>query len=236
MRFPDPLVPGILIRRYKRFLADVELDDGRQVTAHVANSGTMRSCSDPGSRVLLSPARNPKRKLKWSLEIIHTGEDVPTLVNTALPNRVVREGIEAGVIAELTGYEGIRPEVRYGERSRIDMLLSSSDRPRCYVEVKNVTLLEEPGLARFPDAVTERGTRHLRELMQVVAEGERGVLVFHVPRGDAERVRPADDIDPVYGDTLREAAAAGVEILAYRARVTPEEVNLERGLTVLLGP
>ena len=212
----------------------MELLDGREVTAHVANSGTMRSCSEPGSRVLLSPAQNPKRKLKWTLEIIHTGDSVPTLVNTALPNRVVREGIESEVITELTGYEDIRPEVRYGERSRIDLLLCSADRPRCWVEVKNVTLLEEPGLARFPDAVTERGTRHLRELMRVVAEGDRGVLVFHVPRGDAERVRPADDIDPVYGDTLREAAAAGVEILAYRALVTPEEVVLEQPLTVVL--
>jgi len=236
MQFPDPLVPGVLIRRYKRFLADVRLEDGREVTAHVANSGTMRSCNEPGSRIWLSPARNPKRKLKWTLEIIHAGDDVPTLVNTALPNRVVRQGIERGVLTELSGYETIRPEVRYGERSRIDLLLETPGRRRCFVEVKNVTLLEEAGLARFPDAVTERGTRHLRELMRVVSEGDRGALVFHVPRADAERVRPADDIDPLYGDTLREAAAAGVEILAYRARVTPEEVTLEQALEVVLGP
>ena len=233
MRFHAPLVEGTLLRRYKRFLADVRLADGTEVTAHVANSGTMRSCSDPGSRVLLSPAANPKRKLRWTLEILFVGH-VATLVNTALPNRVVREAIEAGAVPELSGYPQIRPEVRYGERSRIDLLLQVDDQPRCYVEVKNVTLLEEPGLARFPDAVTERGTRHLRELMGVVADGDRGVLVFHVPRGDAEQVGPADDIDPVYGQTLREAADAGVEILAYRARVTPDEVVLADRLPVIL--
>jgi len=234
MRFHAPLVEGTLLRRYKRFLADVQLPDGTEVTAHVANSGTMRTCSDPGSRVLLSPAANPKRKLRWTLEIICAGEGVATLVNTALPNRVVREGIEAGVVPELTGYPTLRPEVRYGERSRIDLLLEGGGQPRCYVEVKNVTLLEEPGLARFPDAVTERGARHLRELMNVVQEGDRGVLLFHVPRGDAEQVGPADHIDPVYGQTLRQAAGAGVEILAYSARVSPDEVVLAHRLPVIL--
>jgi len=232
VEFPSPLVEGVLLQRYKRFLADVRLADGTEVTAHVANSGTMRSCSDPGSPVWLSPASNPKRKLQWTLEIIEVRGGVRLLVNTMLPNRIVREGIEQGWIPELAGYDGLRPEVRYGTNSRIDMLLEHDARPRCWVEVKNVTLLEEPGRARFPDAVTARGTKHLRELMGVVAAGERAVLVFHVPMGDAERVRPADDIDPLYGQTLREAAVAGVEVLAYRARVTLGGVRLERALAV----
>ena len=237
VQFTSPLEPGILLRRYKRFLADVRLDDGREVTAHCANSGTMRTCAIPGNRVLLSPAANPKRKLRWTWEIAYVGldGDVPALVNTFLPNKVVREGIESGAIEELDGYAGIRPEVPYGERSRIDLLLFDGGRPDAYVEVKNVTLLEagESGIARFPDAVTTRGTRHLRELMTVVEDGLRGVLVFHVPRGDAEEVRPADAIDPEYGRTLRRAAAAGVEILAYRAQVTPDEVRIEHRLPVL---
>lgn len=240
MRFPHPLLEGTLLRRYKRFLADVRLADGREVVAHCPNSGSMKTVAIPGNRALVSPADNPKRKLKWTWEVAYVGPGggVPALVNTALPNRVVREGIELGLIAELDGYGGIRPEVPYGERSRIDLLLTGEGRRPCYVEVKNVTLLadDEPGVARFPDAVTTRGTKHLRELMGVVAEGGRGVLIFHVARGDAEEVRPADAIDPTYGRTLREAVAAGVEALAYRVRVTPAEVVIERRLPVVLPP
>jgi sugar fermentation stimulation protein A len=237
MRFPQPLLEGVLVRRYKRFLADIRLEDGREITAHCPNSGSMKTVAIPGNRALVSPADNPKRKLKWTWEVAYVGDgSVPALVNTALPNRVVREGIELGLIPELAQYDAIRPEVPYGERSRIDLLLTGAGRPDTYVEVKNVTLLndDEPGMARFPDAVTTRGTRHLRELMGVVAAGGRGVLVFHTARGDAEQVRPADTIDPTYGETLREAHAAGVEILAYRVRVTPEEVTIERPLPVVL--
>ena len=237
MRFATRLVQGVLIRRYKRFLADVRLDDGREVTAHCPNSGSMKTVAIPGNRALVSPANNPKRKLKWTWEVAYVGDgSVPALVNTVLPNRVVREGIELGTIPELAGYDTIRPEVPYGERSRIDLLLTGADLPETYVEVKNVTLLQdhEPGVARFPDAVTTRGTRHLRELMAVVAAGGRGVLVFHTARGDAQEVRPADTIDPTYGETLREAHSAGVEVLAYRVRVTPEEAVIERRLPVVL--
>ena len=236
MHFENPLIEGVLIQRYKRFLADVRLPDGRVVIAHVPNSGTMRSCSDPGSRVWISPATDPRRKLKWTLEIIEVGDDTLALVNTYLPNRIVREAIEAGLVPALGGYPQVRAEVKYGERSRVDLLLQADGRPRCWVEVKNVTLLEEPGLARFPDAVTTRGTRHLRELMNVVEQGERGVLFFHVPRGDADEVRPADTVDPVYGQTLRQAAEAGVEIMAWRARVTTAEVVLLRPIPVILDP
>ncbi len=237
MRFPQPLLPGILLRRYKRFLADIRLDDGREITAHCPNSGSMKTVAIPGNRALVSPADNPKRKLKWTWEVAYVGDgSVAALVNTALPNRVVREGIETGRIPELAGFDGIRPEVRYGERSRIDLLLTGDGRPDTYVEVKNVTLLadDEPGIARFPDAVTTRGTRHLRELMGVVRAGGRGVLVFHAARGDAGEVRPADAIDPEYGRTLREAHAAGVEILAYRVEVTPTGAVIEGRLPVVL--
>lgn len=238
MRFPKPLVEGTLLRRYKRFLADVRLADGREVTAHCPNSGSMKTVAIAGNRALVSPADNPKRKLHWTWEIAYVGLDggVPALVNTALPNRIVREGIEQGRITELADYPDTRPEVPYGERSRIDLLLTGPDRRDCYVEVKNVTLLadDEPGIARFPDAVTTRGTRHLRELMNVVASGGRGVLVFHVARADAEEVRPADAIDPEYGRTLREAVASGVEALAYRIHITPTDAAVERRLPVVL--
>ena len=236
MRFPDPLVEGVLIQRYKRFLADVRLPDGSEVTAHVPNSGTMKTCSDPGSRVWISPAANPKRKLRWTLEIIEVGDGALALVNTYLPNRIAREAIEAATVPALTGYDRVRAEVKYGEHSRVDLLLESDDRPQCWVEIKNVTLLAAPGLGRFPDAVTTRGTRHLRELMRVVAAGDRGVLFFHVPRGDIAEVRPADAIDPVYGETLREAAAAGVEIMAWLADVTVDEVVLRKPIPVILDP
>jgi len=236
MQFPSSLIEGVLIQRYKRFLADVRLPDGSEVTVHVPNSGTMRSCSDPGSRVWISRATNPKRKLAWTLEIIEVGEGALALVNTYLPNRIVREAIEAGAVPALSGYDRVRAEVKYGERSRVDLLLESDDRPRCWVEVKNVTLLDEPGLGRFPDAVTTRGTKHLRELMHVVEQGDRGVLFFHVPRGDIAEVRPADAIDPVYGETLREAANAGVEIMAWLAQVTTEAVVLQERIEVILDP
>ncbi len=228
MLLPRPLTGGVLIRRYKRFLADVLLDDGRRVTAHCPNSGSMSTVAIPGNRVLLSRSDDPRRKLSWTWEIAYVGEGGrhPALVNTQRPNKVVREAIEKGVVAELTGYETLRPEVSYGERSRVDLLLSAPGRRDCYVEVKNVTLVVAPGVAAFPDGVTSRGTRHLRELMRVVRAGGRSVMLFHVARHDAERVRPADHVDPLYGATLRQAAAAGVEILAYRARISEEAIEL----------
>ena len=231
MNLPEPLFHGTLIRRYQRFLADVQLDDGSLVTAHTPNTGSMLGCARPGSRVVLSKSGNPARKYAHSWELVHT-DGVWVGINTLLPNRLVREGIENGAIAELAGYREIRSEVAYGTGSRIDLLLSG-DAGRCYVEVKNVTLVEE-GSALFPDAVTARGQKHLRELMEVVRLGHRGVTVFVVQRGDGERVRPADAIDPAYGALLREAAQAGVELLAYRAEVTLNRVHLNLRLPVLL--
>ena len=231
MKLPQPLFYGTLIRRYQRFLADVELDDGSLVTAHTPNTGSMRGCARPGSRVILSLSANPGRKYPHSWELVHT-DGVWVGINTLLPNRLAREGIENGTIAELAGYRAIRAEVPYGEGSRIDLLLSG-ERRSCYVEVKNVTLVEG-GCALFPDAVSTRGQKHLRELMQVVRLGHRGVNLFVVQRGDGESVSPADGIDPAYGAQLREASRAGVELLAYRALVTQTEVRLERRLEVVL--
>jgi len=231
MRFPEPLIPGRLIRRYQRFLADVELADGRIVTAHCANSGSMLGCKTPGSPVLLSVSPNPKRRLPYTWEMVEVNGHWAG-INTSLPNRLAREGIEAEVVAELQGYATIRAEVPYGTKSRIDLLLEGAA-GRCYVEVKNVTLIDGQR-ALFPDSVTERGQKHLRELQRVVAGGDRGVIFFVVQRGDGESVSPADAIDPVYGRLLREAVAGGVEALAYQAMVTPTEIRLVRPLPVLL--
>jgi sugar fermentation stimulation protein A len=231
MQLPDPLYNGRLIRRYQRFLADVELDDGTSVTAHCPNSGSMKGCAAPGSPVLLSIAGNPKRRLKYTWELVQVnGEWVG--INTGLPNRFVREGIEQGVIAELQGYPAIRPEVKYGGNSRIDLLLSAPS-GLCYVEVKNVTLVEG-SMALFPDAITTRGQKHLRELMEMVRLGHRGVIFFVVQRSDGESLAPADAIDAEYGRLLRLAAASGVEVLAYRAAVTPREIAITRRMPVIL--
>jgi sugar fermentation stimulation protein A len=233
MHFPYPLIEGRLLRRYKRFLADVTLSDGRVVTAHTANTGAMTGCCEPGARVWLSSADNPKRKYPLTWELIEVTPGVICGINTLLSNRLVREAIEAGSIPELAGYSRLRSEVRYGqENSRIDFLLAKEGAASCYVEVKNVTLVEE-GVGRFPDAVSRRGSKHLRELMQVVATGSRGVIFFCVQRDDCHQVRPADAVDAEYGRTLREALAVGVEALAWGAHVKPNGVELVRSLSVV---
>jgi len=230
VRLP-PLVSGTLVKRYKRFLADIQLADGSLVTAHCPNSGSMKGCALPGSRVWLSRSDNPKRKLPLTWELVEA-DGYLAGINTGLPNRLTREAIENGTIAELQGYDTIRPEVSYGERSRIDLLLEGQ-RGRCFVEVKNVTLVEGER-ALFPDAVTTRGQKHLNELMRVVREGERGVIFFTVQRGDGLSVSPADGIDPEYGRLLRLALLNGVEALAYRALVTPEEIRLTERLPIIV--
>jgi sugar fermentation stimulation protein A len=230
VRLP-PLVAGTLIKRYKRFLADVLLEDGSEVTVHCPNSGSMKGCAVPGSRVFLSRSANLKRKYPFGWELVEA-DGFWAGINTGLPNRLTHEAIENGTVTELQGYTAIRPEVPYGEHSRIDLLLEGKS-GRCFVEVKNVTLVEH-GRALFPDAVTTRGQKHLLELMRVVAEGDRGVIFFTVQRGDGNSVSPADLIDPEYGRLLRLAAQNGVEALAYRAVVTPEEIRLTERLPVIL--
>ncbi len=232
MKLPRPLYSGILIRRYKRFLADIALEDGRVITAHCPNSGSMIGCNQPGSPVLVSRSSNPRRKLAYTWELVYVP---PTWVgiNTQYPNRLVQEAIQMGVVEELTGYQHIRREVRFGEHSRVDLLLEGNGKPRCYVEVKNVTLAED-GIALFPDAVTLRGQKHLRELMKVVEAGERGMIFFVVQREDCRQMAPADTIDPEYGRLLRVAVGRGVEVLCYQAHVSPREIRLVQRLPVML--
>ncbi len=244
MRFPQPLVPGELILREKRFLAHVRLEDGREVIAHTNNTGAMRGCSSPGSRVWLSPAANPTRKLKWTWELIEIADSPasasPVLagVNTILPNKLVHEAVERGMVGALTGYDTVRAEVKYGaEGSRIDLLLErdgSTGQERCWVEVKNVTLVGADGVGAFPDAVTVRGRKHLRELGEMVQAGDRAVLFWTVQRGDITCVRTADEVDPEYGAELRRVVALGVEVMAWRAAVGVDGIELVDELPVVL--
>ena len=223
MNFPEPLVEGRLIRRYKRFLADVRLPDGSEVTAHCPNTGSMLGCQPDDARVWLSRSDNPKRKLAYTWELVETAPGMLACINTARPNAQARAAVEAGAVPELAGYTRCRSEVKYGEeKSRIDLLLSGHDDLRdAWVEVKNVTLAET-GQGYFPDAVTTRGQKHLRELAAQVARGDRAVLFFVVNHTGIEAVHPADHIDPTYGQLLREACDAGVEVIAYRARLADD--------------
>ncbi len=225
MRFPTPLIRGTLIRRYQRFLADVRLDDGTTITALCPNTGSMKTCVEPGRPVLLSVSDSPTRKYRHTWEMIRMGR-VWVGVNTANPNAVVHEAILRGTIPELAGYDEARREVPFGhENSRVDVLLRKGDR-LCYVEVKNVTLHVGDGVAAFPDSVSERGAKHLRELAAMAKAGHRAVMFYFLGRADCDRVRPADEIDPAYGTELRRAARAGVEMLAYRAIVRPHGITL----------
>ena len=234
MRFTKPLLEGRLIRRYQRFLADVDTPAG-PVTAHCPNTGSMLGCAAPGLRVWLSPAANPARKLAWTWELVEALPGTLVGVHTGRSNALVREAIEAGRVPELAGYPTLRPEVKYGENSRIDLLLQAPGRADCYVEVKNVTAAVAGRIGYFPDAVTARGAKHLREMSAMVSAGQRAVLVFCVQRGDVDRVRPADHIDPAYGRALRDALAAGVEVLALGATPTPDGIALARPVAVEVG-
>jgi sugar fermentation stimulation protein A len=232
MKFPRRLLEGRLIRRYKRFLADIQLP-GEVITAACPNTGSLMGCADAGSRVWLSESDSPTRKYRHTWEIVEVGK-VMIGINTALPNALVAEAIGAGTIAELAGYTSLRREVAFGEeRSRVDLLPEDPGRKPCYVEVKNVTAAASRGVALFPDCVSERGSKHLRELMRLKAAGLRPVQLYCVQRGDVNEVRPADGIDPQYGRTLREALAAGVEVLAYRAKVTSNEIRIEERIAVV---
>jgi sugar fermentation stimulation protein A len=233
VKFPRSLVEGRLIRRYKRFLADIQLDGAGVVTAACPNTGSMMGCCDAGSRVWLSESDNAARKYRHTWELVEVGR-VLVGINTGLPNRLVAEAIDNGTIAELRGYASMRREVAYGdEASRVDFVLEAPRKPACYLEVKNVTAAASKGIALFPDCVSARGTRHLRELIRLKAEGLRPVQVFCVQRADVREVRPADGIDYEYGRTLRQAIDAGVEVLAYRAKVTPSEIRLAERIPVV---
>lgn len=233
MQFTDPLIPGTLIQRYKRFLVDIRLEDGRVITAHSPNTGAMTGCAEPGSSVWVRDTANPARKYPYAWELTTSVEGSLVGINTGLVNGLVEEAINGEVISELQGYSNIRSEVRYGlENSRIDLLLQSEDKADCYVENKNVTAVDNHGVAVFPDAVSQRATRHLRELMHVVEHGQRGVIFFCIQRDDIELFQPADSIDPEYGQMLRKAIDAGVEVMAFKAAVSPEEIRLVQAIPI----
>lgn len=238
MKFASPLVPGRLIQRYKRFLADVTLDNGETITATCANTGSMLGLTSPGSRIWLSTNDSPTRKYRHTWEMIEADLGAgPTLVgiNTSHPNALVREAIDDGRIAELVGYGSLRREVKYGLNSRIDILLEQGPGDAsCYVEVKNVHLMRKPGLAEFPDSKTERGAKHLGELANMVSEGHRAVMVFLVQRADAEAFTLSADIDPAYAKAYAEATQRGVEMLCYRCTMSPDEIAVERRIDITI--
>jgi len=214
MKFPVSLVSGRLVKRYKRFLADVVLDEGgTEITAHCANPGSMLGLKDPGSRVWLSLSDNPKRKLKYSWEVIEV-DGALVGINTAHPNKLIEEALVDGRIPALAGFESLRREVKYGKNSRIDILLEQANGGKIYVEVKNVHLMRQPGLAEFPDSVTARGAKHLGELADMVRDGHRAAMVFLVQRPDCSRLSLASDIDPNYAVAFQAARATGVETYA----------------------
>jgi len=225
MQFPSPLIKGQLIKRYKRFLCDIELENGDIVTAHVANSGSMMGLKEPGLTVWLSPANNPKRKLQYSWELVEIDQGLVG-INTALPNRIVAEAILSSEVPSLSGYDTLRREVKYGENSRIDILLSDNNKSDCYVEVKNVTLKRDEKFAEFPDAVTSRGTKHLKELGNMVEDGHRAVMFYLIQRQDCKGFALAKDIDPTYAEAFTVAKKMGVEILCYDCHITTNKIEL----------
>jgi sugar fermentation stimulation protein A len=236
MRFPSPLVRGTLIQRYKRFLADVRLDDGRLITATCPNTGSMMGLVAPGSVVWLSETDSPTRKYRFTWELVEAdlGKG-PTLVgiNTNHPNKLVAEAVAARRIKHLAGYPEARREVKYGKNSRIDLLLQCADKGLCYVEVKNVHFSRRDGLAEFPDSVTERGAKHLAEMSDMVRQGHRAVMVYLIQRGDAKKLAFARDIDPAYGAAFDLAAAAGVEAIALRCRMSTEQIVADKPVPIV---
>ena len=234
MNYAHELFHGTLIKRYKRFLADVKLDSGEVVTAHCANSGSMLTLKDEGNEVWLSPAINPKAKLDYKWEIVKIA-DTLVGINTSLPNKLVEEAILDGTIIELQGYKNLRREMKYGKNSRIDLFLSghSSGKPDCYVEVKSVTLSREVGLGEFPDSVTSRGKKHLDELGDMVDQGQRSVMLYLAQRDDLKKFKIASDIDPAYAIALKQAKEKGVEAYCYVCEITPTGINMGKSIPIL---
>src|SRR5262245_9870625 len=230
MQFPRPLVPARLLRRYKRFLADVDLADGRSVTIHCPNPGSMLGLNMPGSEVWLSPAASPARKLPYTWELVRVDSGLVG-INTGHPNALAEEAIRQDRIAELTGYRRPRREVNYGTNSRIDLLCERDDGPACYVEVKNVHL-KRSDAAEFPDCVTARGTKHLGELAAMVAAGHRAVMLYIVQRADCRRFAIAADIDPAYAAALKRAMQAGVEAICYSCRIDVMGITVAEPLPI----
>jgi sugar fermentation stimulation protein A len=227
MLIPKIRQPALLIKRYKRFLADVTLEDGSKLTVHCPNSGSMRGCAEPGSPVILSKSDNKKRKYAWTLEMVQNN-GVWIGVNTMMTNKIVREGLENGIIDDFGLIQSVQPEVKVSDKSRLDFLVQTEN-GSVYIEVKNCSLVEN-NIAMFPDAVTVRGTKHLHELELLQENGSQAAVLFCVQRADGNCLQPAYEIDPVYAETLRKVMQNGVQVLAYRATVTPETVTLAEKL------
>ncbi|THH35409.1 DNA/RNA nuclease SfsA [Aliishimia ponticola] len=226
MRFQTDLVPATLQRRYKRFLADCVLEDGREVTAHCANPGSMMGLAEPGTRIWLEPNDDPKKKLKFGWRLVDHGNGHFTGVDTAVPNRALREALTSRAVPELAAYATVRPEVKYGQSSRIDFLLTEPGLPDAYVEVKSVTLSRQKGLAEFPDSVTARGAKHLAELAAMARDGHRAIMLYLVQRTDCDTVTLAKDIDPAYAAAFCDAASCGVDVIALGTNISVESVTV----------
>ncbi|OXE36062.1 MAG: DNA/RNA nuclease SfsA [Phenylobacterium zucineum] len=229
MDFPTPLIRGRLIKRYKRFLADVMLDDGTELTAHCPNPGAMLGLNMPGLTVWLSKSPDPKRKLAYTLELVEVDGGLVG-INTLHPNRLVAEALAQDVIPELTGYTSHRREVKYGTNSRVDFLLEAEGRPPCWLEIKNVHLMRTPGLAEFPDCVAARSSKHLKELEAMVAAGDRAVALFVAQRTDCTEFSACAELDPTFAASLNRAANSGVEVLCYDCEISPQAITVARPL------
>jgi sugar fermentation stimulation protein A len=226
MRFQTPLVPARLIRRYKRFLADCRLEDGREITAHCANPGSMMGLAEPGMKIWLEPNDDPKKKLKFGWRLVDHENGHFTGVDTSVPNRALRTALMDHALPALAECDQVLPEQKYGENSRIDFLLKTNGKPDTYVEVKSVTLCRQPGLAEFPDSVTARGAKHMEELALMAGQGHRAIVLYLVQRSDAQSVTIARDIDPTYAQSLTKARAEGVEVMAIGTTITPESITI----------
>ncbi len=234
MRFQTELVPARLIRRYKRFLADCRLQDGRDVVAHCANPGSMMGLAEPGQQVWLEPNNDPRKKLKFGWRLVDHENGHFTGVDTGIPNRMIRAALDARQIAAFAAYDTVRPEVKYGDKSRIDFLLQTDGLPDVYVEVKSVTLSRQAGLAEFPDSVTARGAKHLDELARMVGDGHRAVMLYLVQRTDCSKLSLARDIDPAYAAAYEAARAKGVETLCFGTDITPQGIHLAAPLEIAI--
>ena len=232
MLFDAPLIRTKLVKRYKRFLADVELENGDVITVHCANSGSMLGLTEPGITAFISDSNNPKRKLRYSLEMVEVGGQLVG-VNTNLPNKLAVEAIKASRIPELSGYETLRTEVKYGKNSRIDILLESSGKPNVFVEVKNVHFVRTPGVHEFPDSVTARGAKHLDEMAAEVANGNRAAMLYVVQRADGDCFKIAGDLDPNYAKAFKRAKESGVEAYAIRCKVQLDRIDAEDLIQIL---
>ena len=226
MRFQTPLVPARLIRRYKRFLADCRLEDGREITAHCANPGSMMGLAEPGMKIWLEPNDDPKKKLKFGWRLVDHENGHFTGVDTSVPNRALRTALMDRALPALAACDQVLPEQKYGENSRIDFLLKTDGQPDTYVEVKSVTLSRQPGLAEFPDSVTARGAKHMEELARMATQGHRAIVLYLVQRSDAQSVSIARDIDPTYAQSLSVAHAQGVEVMAIGTAISPDSITI----------